>query len=71
MRHRRNCFVAQPVDRKAGLAQADGQAVAELGIVFNEQYAHGRILSASHPPAGEHDPGKLILFVVPSTKNSH
>ena len=47
--------VAQPVDGETGLAQADGQAIAEFGIVFNEQDAHEPILSACQPPAGGDD----------------
>ena len=43
--------IAHPVDGKAGLAQADGQAVAKLGVVFDKQDAHGSILSAGYSQA--------------------
>ena len=48
--------ILHPVDRETRLAQADGQAVAKLGVVFDEQDAHGAILSGGNPPAGGGDP---------------
>ena len=42
--------VAKPVDRVAGLAQARGQRVAEVGVVFEDQQAHRRTLTRSTPP---------------------
>lgn len=34
--------VFQPVDRETGLAQADGQAIAELGVVFTSRIRMGK-----------------------------
>lgn len=50
--------VAHPVDGETGLAQADGQAVAQLGIVFDKQDAHEQILSGGDQPPGGDDPGE-------------
>ena len=42
--------IAQPINSKASLAQADGQAIAQLRVIFYKQDTHDCILSVQHQP---------------------